>query len=215
MKAFAYLVILLFIVIICFCLINMSLKRCPNKIKKFYIIALGVMLIRFLSLLSLWILDSQRIIYFIKVLTQLDTVGVPLLALGSFYIFLRDEKRSFDYNYIFMAIFFMGYFAINIMYKLNIKIDNVFGFVVNYKQVLVPSLIYLIVLSSILVITLFFSDKAYSNSKGLKLLLISLIITVVEFIIYLGGVKILPYPLIGEMCILGCSYVAISTFKIR
>lgn len=142
-------------------------------------------------------------------------MAIPLLVLAAIYIFLRDENRSFDYNYTFMVILFLGYFVINIFYKLDIKVDSVFGFIVNYREVLIPSLIYLIIISSFVVVALLFVDKPYSNTSGMRLLLISLIITVVEFIIFLGGVRVFPYPLIGEICILGCSYKAIATFKFK
>ena len=48
------------------------------------------------------IMDSSvsKIIYIIKTLTQLTFVGMPLLSLACFYIYLRDENRKFDYNYI-------------------------------------------------------------------------------------------------------------------
>lgn len=213
MIAFIYLCIVLFIIIFSLYLIYLNSKRCPIKIQKFYLVTLIIMLIRYLSLLSLWLIQSQKIIYFIKVLTQLTFVFVPLLALVAFYVFLRDEKRSFDYNYTFMIILILSYCAISIFYKLDIKVDSVFGFIVGYRDVLMPSLFYLIIISSLVVITLLFVDKPYSNSLGMRLLLVSLIITVVEFIVFLGGIKIFPYPLIGEICILGCSYKAIATFK--
>ncbi|MEE0932036.1 MULTISPECIES: hypothetical protein [unclassified Clostridium] len=168
-----------------------------------------------MSLLSLWLIQRQRIIYFIKVLTQLSFIAIPLLILAAIYIFLRDENRSFDYNYTFMIILFLGYCVINIFYKIDIRVDTVFGFIVSYRDILVPNLIYLIIISSFVVITLLFVDKPYSNTSGMRLLLLSLIITVIEFIIFLGGVRIFPYPLIGEVCIIGCSYKAISTFKIK
>ncbi|WP_294174905.1 hypothetical protein [uncultured Clostridium sp.] len=168
-----------------------------------------------MSLLSLWLIQRQRIIYFIKVLTQLSLVGMPLLVLAAIYIFLRDENRSFNYNYTFMILLFLLYVVINIFYKLDIRVDSIFGFIVSYREILIPSLIYLILISSFVVISLLFIDKPYSNTNGMKLLLVSLIITVIEFVIFLGGIRIFPYPLLGEICILGCSYKAITTFKIK
>ena len=215
MVAFIYLCILLFIIIFSLYLIYLSSNKCPLKIRKFYLVSLWTIVIRYLSLLSLWLIQSQRIIYFIKVLTQLNFVAIPLLILAAIYIFLRDEKRSFDYNYTFMIILFLGYCVINLFYKLDIRVDTVFGFIVNYREILIPNLVYLIIISSFVVITLLFVDKPYSNTSGMRLLLVSLIITVIEFIIFLGGVRIFPYPLIGEICIIGCSYKAISTFKIK
>lgn len=215
MVAFIYLCILLFMIIFSLYLIYLSSNNCPKKIRKFYLVSLSIIVVRYVSLLSLWLVQRQRIIYFIKIFTQLNFLAIPLLILAAIYIFLRDEKRRFDYNYTFMIILFLGYCLINIFYKLDIRVDTVFGFMVSYKEILVPNLIYLIVISSFVVITLLFVDKPYSNTSGMKLLLVSLIITVIEFIIFLGGIRIFPYPLIGELCIIGCSYKAISTFKIK
>lgn len=215
MVAFIYLCILLFIIIFSLYLIYLSYNKCPIKIRRFYLITLSIIVVRYLSLLSLWLIQRQGIIYFIKSFTQLNFIAIPLLVLADLYIFLRDENRSFDYNYTFMVILILGYCTINIFYKLDISVDSVFGFIVNYREILIPSLIYLIIISSFVVITLLFIDKPYSNSIGIKLLLISMIITVVEFVIFLGGIRVFPYPLIGEICVLGCSYKAISTFKIK
>ena len=206
MKAFIYLCILLFIIIFSLYLIWLSSQKCPIKIQKFYLITLTIMLIRYLSLLSLWIVQYQKIIYIIKTLTQVTFVGMPLLSLACFYIYLRDENRKFDYNYIFMVIIFL-------FYKMDIKLDSIFGFIVSYKNSLIPSLIYLIIMSCMVVATLFLLDKPYNNSSGMVFLLISLIITISEFIIFLGGIKIFPYPVLGEISMLLCSYKAILTFK--
>lgn len=215
MVAFIYLCILLFMIIFSLYLIYLNSSKCPIKIRKFYLVSLLIIVVRYLSLLSLWLIQRQRVIYSIKILTHLNFVAIPLLILAAIYIFLRDEKRKFDYNYIVMIILFLGYFIINVFYKLDIRVDTIFGFIVNYKEVLIPNLIYLIVISSFVIITILFVDKQYSNTCGMRLLLISLIITVIEFIIFLGGFRIFPYPLLGEICIIGCSYKAISTFKIK
>ena len=184
MVAFIYLCILLFMIIFSLYLIYLSSNKCPKKIRKFYLVSLSIIVVRYVSLLSLWLVQRQRIIYFIKIFTQLNFLAIPLLILAAIYIFLRDEKRRFDYNYTFMIILFLGYCLINIFYKLDIRVDTVFGFMVSYKEILVPNLIYLIVISSFVVITLLFVDKPYSNTSGMKLLLVSLIITVIEFIIF-------------------------------
>ena len=154
MVAFIYLCILLFIIIFSLYLIYLSYNKCPIKIRRFYLITLSIIVVRYLSLLSLWLIQRQGIIYFIKALTQLSLITIPLLVLADIYIFLRDENRNFDYNYTFMIILFLGYCTINIFYKLDINVDSVFGFIVNYREVLIPSLIYLIIISSFVVITL-------------------------------------------------------------
>lgn len=213
MIAIAYLCALLFIIVFTLYLLNLSIKKCPVKIKFFYGISLSVILIRYISLLFSWLIEKQGIIYFIKPITKLNFISIPLLSLAALYIFLRDEKRTFNYNYIFMIILAVGYLFITYIYKLDIKIDTVFGFIIEYKDILTPSLIYLIIVSSIAVITLLFIDKPFSNSVGMKLLMFSLMLLVTEFIVFLGGIRIFPYPLLGEYAILLCSYKAINTFK--
>ena len=56
-------------------------------------------------------------------------------------------------------------------------------------------------------------DNPFANNRGLKLITFSLLVSVFEYISFLGGIKIFPYPLIGELLILYCCYMAIDTFK--
>lgn len=215
MIAFVYLCVILFIIIFSIYLMKLSFKRCPEKIRIFYSIALTVLILRYLALLILWIVESQRIVYVLKSVTQLNFIGIPLLALCSLYIFFREEGRKFDYNYSFMFILAVMFIVINIFCKLDIKIDSIFGFVIRYKDILIPSLVYLIVLSSLVVFTLLYIDKPYSNSNGMRLLLGSLMIAVAENILFLGGIKIFPYTFFGEILILVSAYKSVLTFKAK
>jgi hypothetical protein len=194
-------------------LFNISVKKCPNKIKRFYAITLILLEIRYLTLLLFQIVESSALIYKIKAFALLDFLAIPLMALVALYIFLRDENRTFDYNFVFMVLLFIAYLILIYLYKINITIDIVFGFVVGFKQYLTPSLIYLIIIGSISVITLLLIDKPYSIKAGMRMLLLSLMIILVENILFFGGIKMFPYPLFGHIILLGCSFKAISTFK--
>lgn len=213
MLPFVYLCTLIFIIIFVLSLVKTCNKRCPNKIKRFYIIVLFLLEIRYFTLLLFELAESNALIYRIKALALLDFVSIPLLALVALYIFLRDENRTFDYNFIFMGLMLITYSILIYLYKINITIDSVFGFVVSFKQYLTPSLIYLIVLGSITVATLLLIDKPYSIKFGMRILMLALIIILGENILFFGGIKLFPYPLFGHILLLGCSYKAISTFR--
>lgn len=213
MIQFTYLCILLFIIIFILYLMNLNLRKCPIKIKRYYLIVLTIALFRYVSLVVLLLVNNQKIVYLIRCIIQGNYVYIPLIALGCLYIFLRNEKRSFDYNYIYLGIISALYCLLLWIYKLNINIDSAFGFIVNFRNYLMPSLIYLIYISSITVISLLFIDKPYSNSGGIKLLMVTSIVTIIEFIMFLGGIKIVPYPIIGEVFMFICSYKSINTFK--
>lgn len=103
--------------------------------------------------------------------------------------------------------------ALIVFYEIDIKIDTTFGFVLNMKETLIPTLVYLIIIAGLTVVTLLFIDKPYSNKFGMRMLLISLIIGIVEYVFFIGGVKIFPYPIIGEVFILFSTFKAIETFK--
>lgn len=213
MLPFVYLCTLIFIIIFILNLFKICIKRCPNKIKRFYIISLSLLEIRYLTLLLLELIEISALIYKIKAFALLDFISIPLLALVALYIFLRDENRTFDYNFIFMGLMFISYLILINLYKTNITIDSVFGFIVTFKQYLTPSLIFLIILGSIAVVTLLLIDKPYSIKDGMKMLMLTLIIILVENILFFGGIKLFPYPLFGHMLLLLCSYKAIVTFR--
>lgn len=208
-----YLCTLLFIIIFTLNLIISSNRRCPSKIKKFYFITLILLEVKYLILLLLQIVENSALIYKIKGLALIDFISIPLLALVALYIFLRDENRTFDYNFIFMGLLFVGYILVIYLYKVSISIDSVFGFVVSFKEYLTPSLIYLIILGSIAVITLLLIDKPYSIKFGMKILMLVLMMILGENILFFGGIKVFPYPLFGHILLLGCSYKAINTFR--
>ena len=70
-----------------------------------------------------------------------------------------------------------------------------------------------IIIASIAIVSLLCVDKPFCNKLGMKLLTISLMISILEFILFLGGMKLFPYTFIGEILILLMSFKAIKTFK--
>ena len=213
MKAFYYLCLLLFIITIIFYLIMKARKRCPVKIRKYYIIILTILLLRNIMLLLLSLIEKQEIMYFLKPMSMMDIITIPLLSMGALYIFLRNERMRFDYNFILMISMIGIYCFLISFYRLKSYIDAEFGYVVIFKDTMIPSLIYLIVMAMVTVISLINIDKPYSNTLGMKLLTFSTVVFVIEYILFLGGIKIFPYPFIGEISLLIVVLQSIDTFN--
>lgn len=213
MLDFVYLCLTLFIIIFILYLFTISIRKCPKKIKIFFSITLLLLITRYTTILICNLIDKQSIVYLLRQFVLINYCAIPLLALGVSYIFLREEDKSFDYNFIFMGILVAMYIALILIYKVNISIDNVFGFVITFKKSLTPNLIYLILTASLAVLSLLSMEKPYSNKWGMRFLTIALMVSILEFVTFLGGVKILPYPFIGEILILLNSYKALKTFK--
>ena len=213
MIGFSYLCVLLFIIIFILYLFKENIRSSPNKIKIFIAIALMPLLLRLLVLICGVIIEKQSIIYLFRPLVFLNFFSIPLLIIGCLFIFLRNEGVKFNTNYVFLIILLLGYLVLIIFFKIDIKINTIFGFVLNIRDNIIPTLIYLIIISGLTVITLLFIDKPYSNKFGMRILLISLIVAIIEYVFFIGGVKIFPYPLIGEIFILFSTFKAIETFK--
>lgn len=212
MIAFCYLCFLLFIIIFLLYLQKINVKFCPNKIKIYYTITLALLFLRYSTIFIASLANNQAIVYFIRPIAVLNYCAIPLLALGALYIFLREERRGFDYNFIFMAILLVVDITLILLYKVKIDISINFGFVIGFREILTPNLIYLIILASLAVITLMQIDRPYCNRGGMRLLLISLMCSVAELILFLGGIKVFPYPIFGEVLILLNTFNAINTF---
>ena len=151
--------------------------------------------------------------YFLKPMSMMDIITIPLLSMGALYIFLRNERRRFDYNFILMISMIGIYCFLISFYRLKSYIDAEFGYVVIFKDTMIPSLIYLIVMAMVTVISLINIDKPYSNTLGMKLLTFSTVVFVIEYILFLGGIKIFPYPFIGEISLLIVVLQSIDTFN--
>lgn len=213
MIQFVYLCTIIFIIIFILLLIKLAIDKCPRKIKKYYLIVLTISLVRYLSLIALLLIDNERIVYKLLISPMMYMIYMPMLALGSLYIFFRDEKIKFDYNFIYLIMLSFIYIAMVIFYKIDIHIDSELGFIVTFNEIITPSILYLICMSIFSVITLLFVDKPYSNNNGMRILLAISIITIVEFIMFLGGMKFFPYPIFSEILMFLCTYKSITTFK--
>ena len=213
MLNFAYLLTLIFIIIFILYLLIINKNKCPKKVKTFFCITFALLFMRYIAVLIGTLIESQTIVYFLRGFILLNYPAIPLVALGTAYIFLRNEGTTFDYNFIFMAILLLLYIGELYLYKVNININNSFGFIITFKNSLTPNLIYLIIIASIAIVALLCVDKPYCNKWGMKLLTISLMITIAEFIIFLGGIKVFPYPFIGDILILLVNYKALRSFK--
>lgn len=213
MLEFSYLCLLLFIITFILYLGKKNIELSPKKIKLFISILLIPMILRCIVLLCGVVIERQGMIYFLKEYALLNYFSIPLIILSCLYIFLRNERIKFSRNYIFMVILGLLYGLLVYTYKFSISITNNFGFIISIENGIVPILIYLIILASLAVFILINLDKPFSNKTGMRMLLISLIIYIVEYILLLGGISLYPYVIIGEVLILGCLLKSIYTFK--
>lgn len=213
MLGFSYLSFLLFIIILTLYLERKNINLSPKKIKLFLSISLIVLIIRYIVLLLYALVDKQSIIYMLKYYTFLNYFSIPLIVLSCLYIFLRDEKIRFNTMYMFMILIGFMYGLMVWLYSIKINISSIFGFMILLEDGMNSILVYLIIIASLFMFTFINSDRPYCNKKGMRILMITMVIYIIEYILFIGGIKLYPYPMISELFILLCAKKAIFTFK--
>lgn len=213
MLEFSYLCFLLFIIIFILYLAKKNINLSPKKIKIFINISLVPLILRCIVLLIASVIEKQRVIYSLRYLFFLNYFSMPLVILLVLYIFLRNEKLEFNRNYIFLTILALLYVGLLFIYKFSISISSSFGFIIFLENGIMPVLIYLVIVASLSVFILLNLDKQFCNKTGMRLILISVMVYIIEYVLLLGGISIYPYPIIGETLILGCLLKSIFTFK--
>lgn len=210
---FGYLCLLLFILIFILYLLKINIEVSPKKIMLLINISLVTLILKYLLLIAGFTTEKQSVIYFLSFLAFSNYFSIPLMVVILLFIFMRDEKFRFNTNYIFMILLFGYYLYLIIFNNIDISINSHFGFVLRFENDLVGTLSYLIIISSLTVFNLIFIDKPYGNKLGLKMLFITLVVCILEIILFLGGIKVFPYPIIGEALMLVSLFKGISTFK--
>ena len=64
-----------------------------------------------------------------------------------------------------------------------------------------------------LILNVILLDEPFANTKGIWFIIISIVVVMLEEVIILGGIKVFPYPVIGELIFLIIINVVFTGFK--
>ena len=139
----------------------------------------------------------------------------PLIILALDYVYLRWDKVNFIINYIIGGA--ISFIYIVAMYLIHSKIifDINFGYIIKIENEVLLFLGELIILGIFLLFSLYYCDKPNSNNKGIMYVILGLAIVIIEDILYLGGLKYFPYPIISDGIFLILINLGVNTFKIN
>ena len=209
----AYYTFILLIIFLLFLLINKNLKLSPKKIR-IYITTVGVLFIlRYIGLFLLCVLRDSGLVYRLKYILFLNHITIPLMVIGLSYVYLRWDKLTFNVNYILASIIIICYGIEIYFMKAKVTLDINYGYIVNITNKNIIYLFPLIMVGILLVFCIYFFDKPNNNKAGMIYLILGLSVVIIENIIYLGGIKIFPYPIIGDGIFVFIMNLAVNTFK--
>lgn len=213
MVNFAYYMFLLLIIFLSFFTLKRNLEVSPKKIKIYLTFVITLFLLRHIGLFLLCILQSSNIIYYIKPIIYLNHIAMPLIVLAITYVYVRSEKLKFTVSYIILSVVVLIYIYIIRISKLTIEVSQAYGFIANISNETEMSLFSLILMGIMLVLNVILLDKPFANKTGIWFIIISIVVGMLEEVIILGGVKIFPYSVIGELIFLIIINVVFNGFK--
>ena len=210
---FAYYIFLLLIIFLCFFTIKRNLLISPKKIKIYFTIVILLLLFRHIGLVSLCILESSKYIYYLKSIIYLDNIAIPLIVLAVTYVYSRSEKLKFTGSYFILAIVAVIYAYIMYLSKVVVNVSVIYGFIMLIDKEIMVSMLLLVLLGVMLIINVLLLDKKHVNKKGIWFIICAIMVVMIEKVIILGGLKIFPYCVIGELIFLIIINLVLNSFK--
>lgn len=188
-------------------------KESPYKIKLFNYIIIITLIFRYISLGVLFAIQNLNYIYYMRPALHTDLVAVPLILVGCYYIFFRNEKFSFNYNFIVLVLLSIFYIYTILSFKTIFKLNKYYLYVSRFSNEVYIYLAYAAIIAIIMIITIFTLGSPNSNSKGLFLILMTSIILIGETFMYLLGISLLDQRIFGEIFALLTLNYGLGTFR--
>lgn len=210
---FAYYLFLLLIIFLSIFIMKRNLEVSPKKIKIYLTILITLFLLRHIALFLLCILENSTIIYYLKPIIFLDHLSIPLIVLAITYVYLRSETLKFGGSYIIAFVAGIIYVFIMETSKVTVQVSYLYGFILGIDKEIILFLFSLILLGVLLILNIIVLDKPFANKKGIRFIIISILIVMTEEIIMLGGIRVFPYSVIGDLIFLVLMNWVLSGFK--
>ncbi len=210
---FAYYFFLLLIIFLLLNLAKKNINYAPTKIKIYMNFIIGIFIVRYVILFILCLITNSKYVQYLKSLIYLNYLAIPLITIALAYVYFRWDKLSFRINYIISLIMATIYSLEMYMINGNINFSIEYGYIVMMKNETIVFTIYFIILAILLVFCIYYIEKPNANKLGIYSLILSLIIVIIENILFLGGISLFPYPIISDGIFVLLMNLGINTFK--
>lgn len=209
----AYYIFLLLIIFLSILMIKKNIDYSPKKIKIYLTVVITLFLLRNIALLCLCLIKNSNFLYYLKLIVFLDYITIPLMIIPISYVYLRTEKLKFTGSYIIAAIVGIIYAIILNLSKVTMEVSYIYGFIIRLDNEVTISLLSLILLGILMIINVITLDKPFVNKKGTWFVIVAIVLVMIEEVIILGGIKVFPYSVIGELIFLIIMNFVINGFK--
>ncbi|MEG0774499.1 hypothetical protein [Clostridium sp.] len=183
MFTYIYLISILLMFMLIYEGITTSFTYAPKKIKAITIIAMILILLRFIALLLLFVYDKMQYVYLLKPLIFLELFYMPIIIFICIYIYSRNEKIKLSFFYILCGIFIMVYFMLIIKAPLVTNLSNVYGYSITLENGLISYLVLLSINSFVFILGFKIYGFRHSNKIGVIMIVISALVTIITTVV--------------------------------
>lgn len=196
---YIYLLLLLLMFILIYSIISENLKHSPVKVRVLSLTALMIVSFRYIALLIFLIIKNIKYIYLLKPLIFLNLLCLPIVAIVSIYIFVRNDRIKFNYCLVVSGLLLLLY--VIAMAKLPTSIISIgsLGYLMAFLNKNLVYGIYVVLNTIFLFISIIFLGFKNSNKFGIWMVLFSSLTQISEIILRASGFIILPVCIFGDI----------------
>lgn len=143
----------------------------------------------------------------------MDNIAVPLIVVAVTYVYSRAEDIRFTGSYFVLVAVSAVYILIMNVSKVMVNVSSTYGFIMSLDNEIMLSMFSLILMGIMLVINVLLLDKKYINKSGIWFIIIAIMAVMIEKVIILGGIRIFPYSVMGELIFLIIINFVLNGFK--
>ncbi|SFB36201.1 hypothetical protein SAMN04488528_103428 [Clostridium frigidicarnis] len=210
---FLYLILLLLIIFILGNILFSIYKNAPAKLKFITSILLVMLILRYVSLILMFILQNVQNIYTLRLAVSLNLISIPCVLLLSYYIFLRRDGLKINFMFSILVSLSLLYFVVMKFVPISFKIHKVYGYLMNYSLNGWIEITYILILSLILMFCIVSYGSKGSISSGIIMVMVSVMLLIGESTLILLGFNVDHNTLIGEFMSLLVLNYALGTLK--
>lgn len=195
---YVYFILLAVMALILFIGLRIGIKFAPKKIKILSIFVFVSLLVRYSTLFILFFSKDIKYLFLLKPFFFLNLIFIPIAAAISFYIFSRNTKIKVDYLFGIMFILIFVYIIVMNIYSPRINIVKDYGYSMIFNEEYIYE-VYIIINTIFFMLSVIFWERKNINGFGIKMILVSSILTIIGIILACRGINPLPESIIGDI----------------
>lgn len=198
MKPYIYLILLLFLLLTSYEGLIKIKKNAPNKIKVVCIFVFIAAFFRYLCLLGLFFAPNINYLYIFKPMYFLNIIFIPIGALITIYILIRNDKIKFSYMFLVWGFIVLIYSYLIYVTPIRIKSSFIYGYYMEFIDN--PYIIVVYMLLNVLFIIFIWNRlKETIYFKGKLLVIVASMCVVIEGALILCSRGIFDTLIISDM----------------